>query len=223
MNKYSFDVSKYDFKETVRSFLNVDSLEHIHKDKSFSYDTTFTRDKDQSTHWHEKYYDRSNPFFDLYVEFIDHEVSKLYNESIVYQRIPNIRFHFPENIAVGEWHRDRQYRDLKWSNDVKELNFYLPLVNAYGTNTIWHETQEGLEDFRSMDCEYGNFCQWDASNLLHGNKKNLTSITRVSIDFRVIPQSRFKELGGVGSINTKTKFGIGGYYELCETPSTIKS
>tara|TARA_Y100001937_G_scaffold103375_1_gene142504 strand:- start:12280 stop:12963 length:684 start_codon:yes stop_codon:yes gene_type:complete len=223
MNQYSFDIDRYDFKETVRSFLGVESLEYIHKDESFSYDTTFTRDKDQSTHWHERYYDRSNPFFDLYTKFITHEVSKLYDEPIVYQKIPNIRFHFPGNIAVGEWHRDRQYRDIRWSSRVKELNFYLPLVNAYGTNTIWYETQEGLEDFMPMDCKYGSFCQWDASNLLHGNKKNITSITRVSVDFRVIPESRFEELSSTGSINTKTKFSIGEYYEVCYTPSVVKS
>jgi len=74
-----------------------------------------------------------------------------------------------------------------------------------------------------MDCKYGNYCQWDASNLLHGNKKNVTSITRVSVDFRVIPESRFEELVDIGSINTKTKFSIGGYYELCQSPSVVKS
>ena len=74
-----------------------------------------------------------------------------------------------------------------------------------------------------MDCKYGSFCQWDASNLLHGNKKNITSITRVSVDFRVIPESRFEELSSTGSINTKTKFSIGEYYEVCYTPSVVKS
>ena len=55
--------------------------------------------------------------------------------------------------------------------------------------------------------------EWDASNLMHGNKDNLTSQTRVSFDFRVIPKSRYINSNHL-TINTKIPFGIGGYYDI---------
>ena len=44
-------------------------------------------------------------------------------------------------------------------------------------------------------------------------KHNLTSITRASFDFRIIPKSRYIESNHL-TINTKIPFGIGGYYEV---------
>ena len=213
MKKFNYNTKDYDFNTVLSNFLGVDKLEHIHKTESFGYNNVFERKNDQSTHWHKKYYEKENPFFDVYGKFLENEILSLYNEPIVCQVIPNIRFHFPSNIAVGEWHRDKQYRDIEWCDHVKELNYYLPLVDVYGTNTIWAESEPEKEDFSPMECNYGQFFQWDASNLLHGNKLNTTHITRVSVDFRVISKSRFKKLEK-GSINTNTVFDIGGYYML---------
>ena len=64
-----------------------------------------------------------------------------------------------------------------------------------------------------MRAEYGECVEWNASKLTHGNKQNLTSLTRVSFDFRVIPISRYRESDHL-TINTKIPFGIGGYYEV---------
>ena len=60
--------------------------------------------------------------------------------------------------------------------------------------------------------EYGECMQWDGVNLTHGNKKNITNTTRISVDFRVIPYSKYKP-SNHGSINTKVSFAIGGYYK----------
>jgi ectoine hydroxylase-related dioxygenase (phytanoyl-CoA dioxygenase family) len=92
------------------------------------------------------------------------------------------------------------------------MNFYLPFTKAYGTNTIWVESEEDKKDFSDMKTEYGECIRWDGANLTHGNKQNLTNTTRISVDFRVIPYSRYKP-SNHGSINTKTKFEIGGYYK----------
>ena len=63
-----------------------------------------------------------------------------------------------------------------------------------------------------MDAEYGEFYEWDASNLTHGNKINVTSMTRVSFDFRVIPESRYIE-SDHKTINVGMPFRLGGYYD----------
>ena len=109
--------------------------------------------------------------------------------------------------------RDKKYRNQEWANKVQELNYFVPLTNAYGTNTIWAETEEDLGDFQEISANYGECVEWSASKLTHGNKQNITRNTRVSFDFRVIPKSRYIESNYL-TINTKIPFGIGGYYEV---------
>jgi ectoine hydroxylase-related dioxygenase (phytanoyl-CoA dioxygenase family) len=148
----------------------------------------------------------------MYNEFILNVVKPLYNEQIVYQSIPTFRVAYPNNIAVGEYHKDKWYRDADWAVEVGEDNFFLPFTDAFDTNTIWAESQEDKGDYSPMNCNYGEVIQWDGSNLTHGNKINTTGKARVSVDFRVMKYTNYKP-SEQGSINTKTKFQIGGYYK----------
>ena len=175
----------------------------------------FKRENYQSTEYHKKYYEwaRTEEFAVLYEAFVVNVVKPLYNEYIVYQAIPTFRVAYPNNIAVGEWHKDKWYRDKQWAEDVREDNFYLPFTDAFDTNTIWVESEENKGDYAPINCNYGELVQWDGSNLTHGNKVNETGKARVSIDFRVMKYSNYKP-SEHGSINTKTKFQIGGYYKL---------
>ena len=43
-----------------------------------------------------------------------------------------------------------------------------------------------------MSVEYGECIQWNGSNLTHGNKQNKTNTTRISVDFRLMPYSKYK-------------------------------
>jgi len=182
---------------------------HFHK----VYDL-FERENDQSTVWHKCFYDKirtDNRFDHEYMSFLSQYIKPRFNEKIVYQKIPTLRVHLPGNISVGEFHKDKHYRDEKWANQVRELNYFLPLTKAYGTNTIWAETEEDLGDYREIRADYGECVEWCATKLTHGNKQNITRNTRVSFDFRVIPKSRYVESEHL-TINTKIPFGIGGYY-----------
>ena len=95
---------------------------------------------------------------------------------------------------------------------VKELNFFLPVTDAYDTNNIWVESEEGKEDYHPINAKYGQVVMWDGSNLLHGNKTNIENTTRISFDFRVIKAKNYIP-SNKGSINTNTVFAIGGYYD----------
>jgi hypothetical protein len=214
MKKYNYSTNKFPFKDLCIKSLEVSSLNFIHNEKDFKYKKKFERKNDQSTHYHKKFYNlaRSSDFLNIYNLFISEIVKPIFGEEIVYQKIPTFRIHFPGNIAVGEYHRDRDYRDPEWAKRVKEFNFFLPLTDAFGTNTIWLESEEGKEDFFPMNAEYGQVVKWDGSNLLHGNKLNKETTSRVSFDFRVMPLSRY-EPSDHGSINMKTRFSLGGYYE----------
>jgi ectoine hydroxylase-related dioxygenase (phytanoyl-CoA dioxygenase family) len=210
MKKVTYSIEKYPFKEKLQGVFKVEELSAINDSIE-----VFKRENDQSTEYHKKYYEwaRTEEFAVLYEAFVVNVVKPLYNESIVYQAIPTFRVAYPNNIAVGEWHKDKWYRDQEWAEDVREDNFYLPFTDAFDTNTIWVESEENKGDYAPINCSYGELVQWDGSNLTHGNKVNETGKARVSIDFRVMRYSNYKP-SEHGSINTKTKFQIGGYYKL---------
>ena len=213
MNIIKYQSNKYDFRTIVCDWFGVTDLSKLHEIEQYEH---FERETDQSTNWHKSFYEkiRSDKTFDfIYKKFLEDMIKPRYNEEIVYQKIPTFRVHLPGNVSVGEFHKDKHYRNVEWAEKVKETNYYLPLTKAYGTNTIWAESKEDLGDYKPFKTEYGECIEWNASNLSHGNKDNLTTKTRVSFDFRVIPKSRYMDSDHL-TINTKIKFGIGGYYEV---------
>jgi ectoine hydroxylase-related dioxygenase (phytanoyl-CoA dioxygenase family) len=209
MNKATFNIHQFPFTKKLQLLFNIEDLSSINDNIE-----VFSREKDQSTKWHKLYYEwaRIEEFTELYEQFILEVVRPLYDEEIVYQAIPTFRVAYPNNIAVGEFHKDKFYRDINWAVEVDEDNFFLPFTDAFDTNTIWVESEEDKGDFTPMNCNYGEIIQWDGSNLMHGNKINKTGKTRISVDFRVIKYSNYKP-SEYGSINTKSKFRIGEYYK----------
>lgn len=216
MNILDYDTERYDFKSIVQKWFDVDNLSTIHKTNSYE---LFERKTDQSTIWHTLFYKKIRQdcsFNDTYINFLKNVIRPTYGgDSIVYQKIPTFRVHLPKNISVGEFHKDKNYRDVVWANKVNEMNYYLPLTTAYNTNTIWAESKEDLGDYSPFNCEYGQCIEWNGSNLTHGNKVNLEENTRVSFDFRIISRKNYIASND-SSINMETKFSIGNYYEELE-------
>ena len=211
MHRITYDTKIYDFKSVVENWLN-NELSKLHLVKQYEH---FDREHDQSTMWHKLFYEKirvDETFNNIYLKFLIDIIKPRFGENIIYQKIPTFRVHLPGNVSVGEFHKDKHYRNVEWAEQVKELNYFVPLTDAYGTNTIWAETEEDKGDYQSFDSKHGECIEWNASNLTHGNKDNKTSKTRVSFDFRIIPKSRYVDSTHL-SINTKIPFGIGGYYE----------
>ena len=209
MNKVKYDIVEFNFKKRLEALFEIEELSTIEEAHE-----VFKRENDQSTNYHKIFYAwaRTKEFTDLYDKFIHEIIKPMYSDKIVYQAIPTFRVCLPNNIAVGEFHKDKKYRDEAWALQVKEHNFFLPFTNAFDTNTIWVESEEDKGDYAPMNCEYGECIQWDGSNLSHGNKLNITGKTRVSIDFRVMLDSNYIA-NDKGSINTNTVFEKGGYYK----------
>ena len=219
LDKITYCTYSYQFIDVVEGWfwnegiLPIGGLSDLHFHKTYD---LFERENDQSTIWHKCFYDKIREdisFDNIYIDFLDKVIKPRFDEEIVYQKIPTFRVHLPGNVSVGEFHKDKKYRNQEWANKVQELNYFVPLTNAYGTNTIWAETEEDLGDFQEISANYGECVEWSASKLTHGNKQNITRNTRVSFDFRVIPKSRYIESNYL-TINTKIPFGIGGYYEV---------
>lgn len=184
MIKYNYNIQLYDLKNKIQDLFS-NKLETLSDDSIIG---IITREKDQTSKYHSIFYKwaKSEEFQKIYIDFIRSEIRSIYNSEIAYQTIPTFRISFRNNIAVGEFHKDKNYRDLNWAEIVKEDNFFVPITDAFDTNTIWVESEEDKGDFSPMNCEYGSFIKWDGSNLTHGNKINDTDRVRVSFDFRVI-------------------------------------
>ena len=166
MKKIQYDTNIYNFSESLVKYFfteeNKISLNAIHtvKDESgkiLGENEVFTREKDQSTFLHKKFYEfaRLEIFSSLYNNFIKNIVRPLYDEPIVYQSIPTFRIHMPLNNAVGEFHKDKQYRDVKWAESVHEDNFFFLLqmhliqtqfgLNQKKINQILHQWNVNME------------------------------------------------------------------------------
>mgnify|MGYP006133283085 CR=1 FL=1 len=213
MQLIKYDTKTFPFKEIIQEWMKVDDLTNLHRHKKYQ---VFSREKDQSSDWHKIFYEKikkTQDFLKCYENFLLQVVKPRYGQDIVYQRIPTFRVHLSGNLAVGEFHKDKFYRKKGWSEKVKEKNYYLPFTSTNKHNTIWSESKEDKKDFSPMLLKYGELMEWDGSNLMHGNKINNSSQTRVSVDFRVMRKSQYIK-SDYGSINTKVKFEVGGYYEI---------
>jgi hypothetical protein len=204
MRIYSYDTYEYPFAAIVSNHLGCHDLAALHNGVTYP---LFSREKDQSTAFHERFYAIGDAFHEVYRRFIRVVIANIVGQALVYQRIPTFRVHLPGNVAVGEFHRDRDY-----FHSPQEINFWLPLTKAWDTNTVWVESAEGKEDFRPVELKYGQFFMFDGANLKHGNKVNQTGVTRVSFDFRVVTFDKYQP-NNRRTINTDKRFIIGEYFE----------
>jgi hypothetical protein len=71
-----------------------------------------------------------------------------------------------------------------------------------------------LANYKSIDLEFGEILMFYGNRLRHFNKTNDTGVTRCSFDFRVIPPVNYEHNYDLGSAIMKTKFLVGGYYDI---------
>ena len=218
MKKYTYDTTKYRFRELVSEALGCTDLENIHK-----YMSDWVKDdykklnvhNENTTNFHDKFYKKLNDnwteFYKTYDDFIHNEIVSLLDEKFHYQYLPSFRIQLPfDNQAVHTWHYDS---DQLHKHPDGEINFYLPLTKAYGTNTIWAESEPWKLDFKPMESEHGEYWMANLNKCLHGNKPNITNNTRISFDFRVIPLSKYDPNYDANTASKSTKFVVGGYYK----------
>jgi hypothetical protein len=211
MKIIEYDISKYNFIDELHTLYEINNLQQIHKDwsQAKSYELLNDVKTDQSTVYHRYFYDEINKtdWYKIYKKFIADIIKPLFSETIIYQKIPTFRVHQPDNLAVAAYHKDRDY-----AHSTHEVNFFLPLTPAFDNNTIWVETEEDKADYSPMEAEVGQCIMWDGANLMHGNKTNDTGVSRVSVDFRALPESKYIANTKV-SFTNNTKMTLGGYYD----------
>ena len=214
IREFFFNPIHYPFDAIIsQAFLNQ-RLSALHLNTA-NCERVVEQSTDQSTCWHRRYYKLMHEpsamieFKLSYIDFLTYILPYEFpgEKKFIIQTIPNLRIQFPGNKGVGAYHRDRDYQ-----HNPAEINVYLPLTPALKTNTIQTETEEGKEDFIPLEVpSFGKGFIWSGIDLLHGNEISMEYWTRVSLDFRFIPGSRYKPTRGE-SVNTHTKFEVGGYY-----------
>lgn len=210
MNRYSYNINDFNFVEIVRNLFGVQSLDQIHTILDKQLDIPTDPSQDQKTTFHKIFYkayeSEDSPFLETYKRFIKHIASNYFNGiDIIYQTKPTFRVQAPNNIAVAQWHKDKAY-----NHSSKEINIFLPLTRAFDTNTVWVESEEDKGDYAPMVAEVGEYYIWNGANLNHGNKKNETGVSRVSVDFRIILAKNFSYEGT--SVTTKVPMKLGHYW-----------
>ena len=211
MQKYTYEIETFDFAQEIKTLFDIEHLDEIHSEWSGAkaYEVLNDVATDQRTVYHRHFYDnvQHTNWYSIYEKFVKLVVVPIVGEPIYYQKIPTFRVHQPGNLAVAAYHRDVDY-----SHSVHEMNFFLPLTKAFGNNTIWSETEVDKEDYQPLEASYGETWYWSGATLMHGNKLNDTGKSRVSVDFRVIPQSKYVDEGKL-SITNKTKMILGEYWK----------
>ena len=203
--KFGFDSNKIRLRECLVEVFSEEDLSQIHLSQDCNFGILII-ETDQGTHLHKRFYEKiwETNFFDLYLEFLKEEIFPMFDEDVLYQKIPTFRIQVPNNLGVAAFHKDKHY-----SHGEDEINIFLPLTDAIGNNTIWAESKEDLKDYSPMDACYGEYYIWDGANLEHGNQINDTGKTRISIDFRVLPASKYNEDSVKETITMKTKIKLG--------------
>ena len=206
--KIDYDTKKYPFREIVSNMLEINNnrLEDLHLLENYG---LLSREQDQKTKWHKKYYDKfQTEFLSTYLKLVKEIKERFEYKEIIYQQIPTFRVQLGDgNVAVGEWHKDKTYE-----HSATEVNFWMPFINTNVLNSIWTESSEDKGDYKPYLVNYGEILVFSGANLYHGNKNNKSNETRVSVDFRLVDPNKFVP-NSKGSINMNTAFDIGGYFE----------
>jgi len=224
---FDYDVSSFNFYDIFKQHLSkfgIDNLENFHSDcpQTLLPNEIVTVKNDQLTPAYKILYEIDegyslknsyNPgkFLNTYKDFVYYLSSTMFKQELVYQRTPTLRIHFPENTAVGGFHKDREY-----NHPIEEINIWVPVTSALNTNTIWIESAFDKEDYSPMNLNFGQGLIFD-SGLNHGNKVNVENLTRLSFDFRVVPLSKWKGIEDRRpkfSFDQHLKFDLGEYYDV---------
>ena len=211
ISKVQYPVAEFSFDSLIKEHYNWSlPLCELHNWSDEEFPLLHGRDLDQTSPVHRHFYTifEKNPrFLEKYLSFMEKVILPEYGGDVVYQAKPTFRIHYPGNLAVGEWHKDSQYNHQR-----EEMNWWLPFTPAFDENTIWIESAEDKGDYKPYNLNVGDALVFPGGVLRHGNKINSTGVSRVSMDFRVMPYSDYRPKA-TKSASFGMTFNLGSYYE----------
>jgi hypothetical protein len=184
-----YDNRKFDFAGTMREMLGVDDLSTLRSDATVEEGHSLYKSMEQASLHRKIVKAMSSPesagFYRLYRDFIQEEIARHYDEPILFQSRPTARIVFMNIAGEPRYHRDRDY-----GHDLMEVNYIVPLTDSLQSASVWIETSEGANDHRPIDMKPGQYLEFNGASLSHGVVANISGRSRVSFDFRVIPESK---------------------------------
>lgn len=131
------------------------------------------------------------------------------NTSVYFQIEPSLRIHMPEVRPQGVPHCDADYFHQRG-----EVNFWWPVVHeTFDSNSLYCESVRNKEDFAPFNLKYGEYMRFYGNQARHFTVPNVSDITRVSLDIRVVPGPLFIEKWSSTSNILVVPFTAGGYYK----------
>ena len=221
-------LEKYNYTDNLDEIHNLLDTDLISHDDKIFYDNIpiFGINDRQSVFVKDyyEYYDKNTFVKDNYIKMINDIIKPIFNEDkLVVQKTPNIRFHIPNNSNIGRRTTDPNpdiiglHYDNEFNHPIEEYNIILSVTDMFDTNSIYYENHPNsnieYDSYENIKLHKNNFWIGYLNKCKHYNKINLTDKTRVSMDFRIIPFSKFKN-SSLSSATSKSKFTIDGYYIL---------
>eukprot|EP00929_Paragymnodinium_shiwhaense_P111923 TRINITY_DN80198_c0_g1_i1.p1 TRINITY_DN80198_c0_g1~~TRINITY_DN80198_c0_g1_i1.p1 ORF type:complete len:378 (-),score=27.28 TRINITY_DN80198_c0_g1_i1:57-1190(-) len=128
-------------------------------------------------------------FLDAYDKFCSCVVVPLVGDTAAYvQRPPSLRVHLAGQAQASG--KIGMHRDSDYAGHVEaEVNFWLPITDVSGTNSLYVESRADAGDFIPLDMTYGEVYRFHGYSCRHHTAANDSGVTRVSLDLRAVPVS----------------------------------
>jgi len=115
---------------------------------------------------------------------------------ILCQLPPTLRISLPGAPPTISLHSDAVYPH----HHPCEVNWWLPLTRVYGSNTLWIESTPGASDYKPVELCPGQLLRCNGYECRHYTMPNATEHSRVSFDFRAVPEELAAGEGGQPSM-----------------------
>ena len=181
---------------------------------------------DVSTYFHKILY--NSPYYsellNVYYKFIKTNIFQFFPDEkyLVVQKDPGFRVCAPNNTALGLRENENEcdiigmHTDGEYNHPDTEINFIIAVTEMFGKNSVFMETQPNMGDFKAINMKWNEYLMFYGNKCRHYNMKNDTGQSRVSLDFRVIPFSKYDPNYNKVSVHASRKFLIGDYFILME-------
>ncbi len=104
------------------------------------------------------------------------------------------------------------HTDGEYNHPPEEINFIIAVTELWDSNSVYFESEPGKGDFAPLFLRRNEFIKIWANKLRHYNLRNVSGQTRVSMDFRVIPFSKYNPDYEKSSVHGHRKMLIGDYF-----------
>jgi hypothetical protein len=95
------------------------------------------------------------------------------------QPLASMRVNFHGSKSILHFHTDAEYGQTS-----EAINLWLPVTKAWGTNSMYLESEVGCGDFTPLELDFGQACIFRGTELRHGAVDNDSESTRISYDIR---------------------------------------